>query len=81
MRPKRKCPHHQSRIGAVKKISRRLLIDLEFTKNGYRKRIVKYEGIQGYCPLCYRHFPPPALKRLKHRISDTHFRHGEYTSE
>jgi predicted RecB family nuclease len=44
------------------RVSKRLLIDLVLTKNGVKKTITEYTGIQGYCPKCGKYQIPTALR-------------------
>jgi hypothetical protein len=70
-----KCPKHKGQILDVSdKLSEHTLIDLAFTKNGCRKTAMKYVGTMGYCPRCYRDYPPSAIRCLKTRLFGDHFR-------
>lgn len=42
---------------------KRLIIDLAITKNGFRKTITEYVGIQGYCPKCQRYHVPLEIRK------------------
>ena len=44
------------------RVSKRLLIDLVLTKNGVKKTITEYTGIQGYCPKRGKYQIPAALR-------------------
>jgi predicted RecB family nuclease len=44
------------------RVSKRLLIDLVLTRNGVKKTITEYTGIQGYCPKCGKYQIPAALR-------------------
>jgi hypothetical protein len=39
-------------LRSTARVSKRLLIDLVLTRNGVKKTITEYIGIQGYCPKC-----------------------------
>lgn len=58
------CPKHPCMpVKLSKHVSRRLIIDLAFTKNGVRKTITEYVGNQGYCPKCQRSYAPPGIRK------------------
>lgn len=52
----RRCENQK--LQPSKRISKRLIIDLALTKNGIRKTIIQYVGVQGYCPKCHRYSIP-----------------------
>ena len=52
----RRCENQK--LQPSKRISKRVIIDLVLTKNGIRKTITQYVGVQGYCPKCYRYSIP-----------------------
>jgi predicted RecB family nuclease len=51
----------------VEQESKRLIIDLVLTRNGIRKTITEYVGLQGYCPKCRRYYPPSAIRKYSTR--------------
>lgn len=55
------CPKHNRRLVATDRTSKRLIIDLVLRKNGIKKTITEYIGLQGYCTKCYRHYIPPEI--------------------
>ena len=57
------CPHHDEPLRTTERLSKRLIIDLVVTKNGIRKTITEYVGIQGYCPKCQRYHVPPEIRK------------------
>jgi hypothetical protein len=57
------CPHHDEPLRPTERLSKRLIIDLVVAKNGMRKTIIEYVGIQGYCAKCKRSFAPPEIKK------------------
>jgi len=58
------CPKHTYEpVKATKYVSRRLIIDLAFTKNGIKKTITEYVGNQGYCSKCRRSYAPPDIRK------------------
>lgn len=58
------CPKHVCEpVKATKHVSRRLIIDLVFAKNGVKKKITEYIGNQGYCSKCRRKYAPPDIRR------------------
>ncbi len=57
------CPHHDEPLRPTERLSKRLIIDLVFAKNGIRKTITEYVGIQGYCATCQRYHVPPEIRK------------------
>ncbi len=57
------CPHHDEPLRPTERLSKRLIIDLVVAKNGMRKTIIEYVGVQGYCAKCKRSFAPPEIKK------------------
>ncbi len=57
------CPHHDEPLRPSKQLSRRLIINLVFTKNGIRKTITEYVGMKGYCAKCCKSYAPPEIKK------------------
>jgi predicted RecB family nuclease len=63
---KRKCPNHPDVIlSPTRRIGSYRILDLIFTKSGFRKVLIHYVGIEAYCPQCQTRFVPPAFKRFK----------------
>jgi predicted RecB family nuclease len=66
---KRICPKHPTQeLMPSKQIVEHALLDIAFTRNGYRKVVVRYVGMKAYCPLCDETHPPPAVKRLQNQV-------------
>jgi predicted RecB family nuclease len=57
------CPHHDEPLRPTELLSKRLIIDLVVTKNGMRKTITEYVGIQGYCAKCCSSYAPPEIRK------------------
>jgi predicted RecB family nuclease len=57
------CPHHKEPLRPSNQLSKRVIIDLVIAKNGIRKTITEYVGIQGYCAQCKRTYAPPEIKK------------------
>ena len=58
------CPFHADEpLRVTERLSKRLIIDLVIAKNGMRKTITEYVGIQGYCAKCHRSYPPPQIRK------------------
>ncbi len=57
------CPHHDEPLRPTERLSKRVIIDLVVAKNGMRKTIIEYVGIQGYCAKCKKSFAPPEIKK------------------
>src|SRR5712691_1301934 len=57
------CPKHQSELLLpTASMSKRRIIDLVLARNGIRKTITEYVGVQGYCPKCSHQYAPSSLK-------------------
>jgi hypothetical protein len=57
------CPKHQSEpLFPTASMSKRRIIDLVLSRNGIRKTITEYVGVQGYCPKCSHQYAPSSLK-------------------
>ena len=57
------CPHHEESLRPTKRLAKRVIIDLVVAKNGMRKTITEYVGIQGYCAKCQRFYSPPEIRK------------------
>ena len=69
------CPHHPKQDTSTNKRNfQHVQTDLAFSKNGVRKRLLKYIGHKAYCPICgltvSRH---QRLSRLKDRMFGHNF--------
>jgi predicted RecB family nuclease len=51
-------------LKATAKMAERTIIDLVFSKNGCRKTIAKYMGVEGYCQKCCRYYLPEEINKL-----------------
>jgi predicted RecB family nuclease len=58
------CVHTKQRLKPTSYLSKRLIIDLVFTKNGIRKTVIRYIGEQGYCKICKRAQAPNLIKQF-----------------
>jgi len=69
VRRKMTCPNHpEQSLQPTNKTCQHFQTDLAFSKNGVRKRLLKYVGQKASCPICGRQYPPPAIIRLKGRM-------------
>jgi predicted RecB family nuclease len=60
------CPNHVGvLLKSTEKISSRQNIDLILMKNGIKKVITEYVGVEGYCSKCGKSFVPPTLSKYK----------------
>ena len=58
------CPKHTCEpVEPTKYVSRRLIIDLVFTRNGIKKTVTEYIGNQGHCSKCQRNYAPPGIRK------------------
>src|SRR5438034_7518289 len=60
-----KCGHKPLR--KTERMAQRTIIDLVLTKNGLRKTLVQYQGLQGYCIKCQRFYSPPEIRKYRNR--------------
>jgi len=69
------CPKHQSEpLLPTASMSKRRIIDLVLSRNGIRKIITEYVGVQGYCPKCSHQYAPSSLKAYGiSQVSNSHF--------
>jgi hypothetical protein len=66
---KRKCPKHTDEyFQASDYVAERTIIDLVFSKDGIRKKVIKYFGTKGYCSKCQRYFNPPGITKIGTQI-------------
>ena len=65
----RKCPlRYKCRLLPSDEIAEYCVIDLAFTRNGCRKKFIKYRGKNVYCPSCKCDHAPPTIRRLRSTI-------------
>jgi predicted RecB family nuclease len=65
---RRTCPRDKTPLRRSQKLAERFVTDLEFTKSGCRRVVVKYVGEKGYCPRCKRSRSPAGIARVKERF-------------
>lgn len=54
------CEYHpENKLNTTKRVTSRIIIDIVFSKNGLRKKVVKYEGFKGYCKSCGKSYSHP----------------------
>ncbi|MBK9013620.1 MAG: transposase [Saprospiraceae bacterium] len=58
--------HPNQKLKSSKLISKRLIVDLVFTKNGVRKSVILYTGERGYCPICIRSHAGKEIREIPH---------------
>ena len=58
-----KCGHKPLR--KTERMVRQTIIDLALIKNGLRKILIQYEGLQGYCIKCQRFYSPPEIRKYR----------------
>jgi len=64
-----KCPRHKGQVlQPTERTAEHTIIDLAFTRNGCHKKVIKYWGTIGTCPLCSRDYLPPAIRRFNGRL-------------
>ncbi len=63
-RPK-KCPRHpRQKLESKAKTTERSITDLVFTKNGVKKRRIKYIGEMGYCSKCHNSYSSEEIAKI-----------------
>jgi hypothetical protein len=69
------CIKHKSRIlNKSKDQSRRVKMDLIFSKNGIRKTILEYVGNHGHCPICNNTYAPLKLRQISRDLYGHNFK-------
>ncbi len=67
--PKRKCPKgHGNLVLDADVLAKKTITDLVFTRNGCRKTVIRYEGLNARCPTCGGVYKPPTLSRLGNQV-------------
>ena len=65
----RECPNHDGKVLKISKIlSEKTIIDLHFTKNGYKKTVTTYTGPKGYCSACRKYYDSPLIDEYTHQF-------------
>jgi len=71
VRRRMKCPHRSHKGKSLQptgQLSKHTIIDIVFTKSGYRKAITKYVGEKASCQRCHHDYLPPAISRFGRRL-------------
>lgn len=63
--PRRKCPDCRRPLKPTERTGEITITDLVFTKNGFRKTIIKYVGKKGYCGTCGHYYSPKMIKNFE----------------
>jgi len=59
------CPNHKGMaLERSEDMAEKTIIDLHFTKNGYKKIVLTYTGPKGYCQKCGKYYDPPRIQEL-----------------
>jgi predicted RecB family nuclease len=64
------CPRKNGQCGWLEEsdqIVERIIIDIDFNKDGCRKKVIKYVGNKAYCNKCHSYFLPPVISKLEGR--------------
>jgi predicted RecB family nuclease len=70
-----KCPRHKGYpLLPTDKKTEHTILDLVFTRNGCRKKLIKYVGAVSYCPRCKCDYVPAIISRLQCRFFGHCFR-------
>ena len=60
--------HTERELNKSKIISKKVIIDLVFRKNGVNKIIIEYLGIHGYCPICNNSYASLSFRQLGRQL-------------
>jgi len=60
--------HNKRQLNKSNEKTRRVIIDVTFSKNGVRKTIIEYIGLHGYCPICNYSYAPVFVRQLSRQI-------------
>lgn len=64
---KRKCVYCSVSLIVTEQVKEHVVTDLVFTKNGFRKTIIKYIGKRSVCPKCHRSYIPKIISDFQQR--------------
>ncbi|SNQ61207.1 TM0106 family RecB-like putative nuclease [Candidatus Methanoperedens nitratireducens] len=71
---RRKCPIHKGvPLHRSEETAKKIIIDLHFTKNGYRKTVTEYVGTNGYCKRCGKYYTPHGIQKLSRQLFGYYF--------
>lgn len=60
--------HTDQKLNKSRITSKRVVIDVVFTKNGIRKTVTEYIGNHGFCPVCNNNYPPVEIRQLSRQL-------------
>ena len=72
--PRKECPKDKNHpLRESRAVSEKIIIDLHFSQNGCRKRVLKYVGKKMYCKKCDQYYLPLEIKELKGKAFGQNF--------
>lgn len=60
--------HNERQLNKSHIKTRRVILDLVFSKKGVRKTLTEYIGHHGYCPICNNSIPPLIIRQLSRQL-------------
>lgn len=60
--------HTERKLNKCNIKTRRVIIDIVFSKNGIRKAVTEYIGQHGHCPICNNSYPPSFIRQLSRQL-------------
>jgi hypothetical protein len=70
----KECPIHKGDLLQIsEEMAKKIIIDLHFTKNGYRKTITEYKGTKGYCKKCGKYYTPLGIQNVGRQLFGYYF--------
>ena len=60
--------HIERKLNKCNIKTRRVIIDIVFSKNGVRKSVTEYIGHHGHCPICNNSYPPLFIRQLSRQL-------------
>ena len=66
--------HTERELNKSKIVSKKVIIDLMFRKNGVNKIIIEYLGIHGYCPICNNSYASLSFRQLGRQLYGHNFK-------
>jgi predicted RecB family nuclease len=73
--PDRYCiKHTEQKLNKSKIESKKIIIDLVFSKNGVKKNIIEYIGRHGYCPICNNSLAALSFRQISRQLYSHNFK-------
>ena len=73
--PDRFCIKHvEQKLNKSNIESKKIIIDLVFSKNGVKKNIIEYKGRHGYCPICNNSLAALSFRQISRQLYSHNFK-------